>query len=391
MSGAALRPRFSPSRLGWESRLGTFVNEREPAVNWFFVRDVKPDGTGYFVGYERTGNRRVGFIGISGFRTDPVPFADWIPVRGSPISSIPFSIHSGHQWMLQVDRWDVPPRLVFVPAEKVLRKVDLGERTIETLLETQERILDVGIPWLASWASGHAAKEQPILARTNGQIYRLDQHNRTQTAFTIPTEADRRSPVAWYESNNGQSIAVFALDREPGVPPPNLTNHRVYRIAGDGAIQEQFELALQTGSFSGEISAWGVALAIPAPAILLAVDIGSLYMTPPLPGSRATLSKLVRDSGPALLAVLLGSLILAFVAWRRSRAFGFSRDQQIAWTVFVLLLGVPAYAGFLLHRRWPIRLPCPSCRANVPRDRVVCADCGTRFPVPALKGIEIYA
>ena len=57
------------------------MNEREPTVNWFFVHDGKPDGAGYFVGYERTSNRRVGFIGMSGFRTGPVPAADWIPVR----------------------------------------------------------------------------------------------------------------------------------------------------------------------------------------------------------------------------------------------------------------------------------------------------------------------
>ena len=55
------------------------MNEREPTVNWFFVRDEKPDGAGYFVAYERKSNRRVGFIGMSGFRIDPVPRADWIP------------------------------------------------------------------------------------------------------------------------------------------------------------------------------------------------------------------------------------------------------------------------------------------------------------------------
>ena len=51
------------------------MNEREPSVNWFFVHDGKPEGAGYFVGYERVSNRRVGFIGLSGFRSDPVPAA----------------------------------------------------------------------------------------------------------------------------------------------------------------------------------------------------------------------------------------------------------------------------------------------------------------------------
>ena len=95
------------------------MNEREPTVNWFFVHDGKPDGAGYFVGYERVSNRRVGFIGLSGFRADPVPADEWIPVRGelivdySQLSSAPVSINSGHAWVLRPDRWDVPPRLVY--------------------------------------------------------------------------------------------------------------------------------------------------------------------------------------------------------------------------------------------------------------------------------------
>ena len=98
--GAHGRHRASfPAQPGWAERLKAFVNEREPTVNWFFVHDGKPDGAGYFVGYERESNRRVGFIGLSGFRSDPVPAAEWIPVRGELIgpshwSSAPVWIYS---------------------------------------------------------------------------------------------------------------------------------------------------------------------------------------------------------------------------------------------------------------------------------------------------------
>ena len=57
--------------LSWERRLKVFVNDREPTVNWFFVHDGKPQGSGYFVGYEKVSNRRVGFIGLAGFRAQP--------------------------------------------------------------------------------------------------------------------------------------------------------------------------------------------------------------------------------------------------------------------------------------------------------------------------------
>ena len=57
----------------------------------------------------------------------------------------------------------------------------------------------------------------------------------------------------------------------------------------------------------------------------------------------------------------------------------------------MILFGLPAYVGYRLHRRWPIRLPCPHCQGLAPRDRTACAECGDGFPEPAGKGIEIFA
>ena len=94
---------------------------------------------------------------------------------------------------------------------------------------------------------------------------------------------------------------------------------------------------------------------------------------------------------PWLAAVLAMSTILAAVAWRRGRVFELSRRDQAVWVVFVLLFGLPAFAGLLLHRRRPAREPCPHCHARSARDRDTCAECGTSFPAPALRGTEIFA
>jgi hypothetical protein len=88
------------------------------------------------------------------------------------------------------------------------------------------------------------------------------------------------------------------------------------------------------------------------------------------------------DSNPA------GSREITVVLSEKSRL---SRRERGVWAGFVLLFGVPGCAGFLLHRRWPVREPCPHCQARVARDRDTCAECGMPFPVPVLKGIEIFA
>ena len=172
------------------------------------------------------------------------------------------------------------------------------------------------------------------------------------------------------------------------------TEQLVYRIAGDGAIEDQFAVDLQTGSSAPDkaTQAFLLALGLPVPAILFAIGLFLVIANDPPQSYPAAVTALLKDSWPSLLiAVLALSIVLAILVQRRSRAFGLSRREQIAWSVFVLLFGLPAYVGFRLYRRWPIRQPCPNCHAQAPRDRVACAECGMRFPDPSLKGIEIFA
>jgi hypothetical protein len=130
-------------------------------------------------------------------------------------------------------------------------------------------------------------------------------------------------------------------------------------------------------------------LGLPVPAVKFVVEL--LIAVVHAQSYPAALSALIRDSGLSLIIVFALSLILAILTWRRSRSFGLSKREQIAWMAFVLFFGVPAYVGFLLYRRWPIRQPCPNCQAHSPRDRTACAECGAPFPDPSLKGIEIFA
>ncbi len=101
MAGDHGRPGFFFGQIRWDQRLRVFITEHEPRVNWFFVHDGKAEGAGYFVGYESMSHRRVGFIGLSGFRSGPLPIDQWIPVRGqlaadySQWSSLPDSIYWG--------------------------------------------------------------------------------------------------------------------------------------------------------------------------------------------------------------------------------------------------------------------------------------------------------
>jgi hypothetical protein len=143
--------------------------------------------------------------------------------------------------------------------------------------------------------------------------------------------------------------------------------------------------------WSEESGTFLLAVAVPAPAIVIMFEPLRLMDVDPARSYPAAVSAMLKSSWPSLLVFGALALVLAMMAKRRSRVFGLSKREQFAWAVFVLLLGLPAYVGFLLSRRWPIRLLCPNCHARAPRDRSACAECGARFPAPALKGIEIFA
>jgi hypothetical protein len=390
VSGAHRTPDFLSSWLGWGQRLKPFMDEREPNANWFFMHDGRLDGAGYFAGYERVSNRRVGFIGLSGFRSQPPPSGEWIPVRGELIrdfsmwSSVPLSIYSGRIGVGRVERSDLAPRSVYVPSGKQLRLVDLAARTVTTVFEAQEPIESQGIPMLSNWSGGRATKEQPILVRTKHQIHALDHKHNVLKAFAIANEADRRSPAEWIELGDGQAIVAFSREGSPA-EPDDYTNLMAYRIANDGVILDRFEIALRSGSSRQNERAQAnlLAIGLPAPSILLLVDLVSAIEFGRIRDFPADLT--------AVIAVIALSSILAVMTWRRSRSFGLLKRERAAWLVFVLLFGLAAYVGFLLYRRWPTREPCPSCLAQAPRDRAECANCGARFPAPARKGTEIFA
>jgi hypothetical protein len=200
-------------------------------------------------------------------------------------------------------------------------------------------------------------------------------------------------PVQWYQIKSGRTIAVVAPVSSAG-QSDTVYKQSVYWITADGAIEDHFAVDLQTGSSAPDnaTQAYQLALALPVPAILFAIGLLLVLANDPPQSYPAAVTAMLKDSWPTLMiAVLALAIVMAILVQRRSRAFGHSRREQIAWSVFVLLFGLPAYVGFRLIRRWPTRQPCPNCHAQAPRDRVACAECGMRFPDPALKGIEIFA
>lgn len=389
---------FSP--LTWHQRIKVFLDERQPDAVWYFLHDGRSAGSGYFVGYERGSNRRIGYIGLSGPSEQPPRAEDRIPVRGELLhdyeswSSAGFGVYSMES-VGALDSQDLPPRLVHLPSGKLLRLVDLDARTVKTVFEAPELISSVGVPLLKSFASGFkSTSEPPILVMADRTIYRLDRAYDVKGTFTLPSEVEPQSLIIWYETAGGQAIVQCTVRSSEGDArgAEGATRVRLYRVARDGTVQETHDVSLRSGGNqpSEWAAIWLGVVSLPSPVVLIATGLIAAA-TNPARGAWAMILHLLRISWPALAAVLVLSLILAAITWRRSRAFGFSERECVSWSSFVLLFGVPGFVGFLAHRRWPVRLPCPHCQARTPRDRAACSACGEPFPPAPLKGNEVFA
>jgi hypothetical protein len=109
--------------------------------------------------------------------------------------------------------------------------------------------------------------------------------------------------------------------------------------------------------------------------------------------SKAEFDRVISDVAAAYLPPLaaLCLLSLALAIWTFRRQSGFSRHGAVAWAMFVFIWGVPGIVAYLLHRHWPASETCEKCGKLSPRDRDACLHCGTAFPPPAMKEIEIFA
>jgi hypothetical protein len=104
---------------------------------------------------------------------------------------------------------------------------------------------------------------------------------------------------------------------------------------------------------------------------------------------RYSFENMAKVSASPFAVIVAISLCLTIWCYRRHGLY--SEYGALAWAIFVFLFGAPGLIGYLLHRHWPVTEKCQHCGKITPLDRGACLHCGTEFPLPALKGIEVFA
>ncbi len=369
----------------------------ESPVYWYLIHDGEFDGTGYLAGYDRVSKLNVGYIGRDGFRSGkPLPGARF-SINGSMIGHGRGAIVSGrdYRWRDSVDlpgnggAARIPPWMVYLISGDQLLRIDLRERSVSALLESPRLQRITSVP--PSTTDESAEKPQPrgdlLALRTSDRILILDPGGSEHGRYVIP-EVLRDEGFKFYEL--GEETAMARLN--PSFAGDGTERHRFFRFDSRGNIQDEKSVDLPTMwqvNHSRMVCVIGTAVPVPVvatPTVFLQVS-DSYVDSGQFPSNVSALAQVLWDTWPGLLTINLLGAALAYVCYRRQKKF--DQPWTSVWVGFVFLFGLPGLVGYLFHRQWPVRLPCPTCNALVPRDRESCCECGEEFPEPARQGIEV--
>jgi hypothetical protein len=394
---AALPDRVSSGDTAWGERIRSFADGRTPAVFWYFVSDGRPNGAGYFVGYDSQSKGCVGYLGRAGFRADLPPADEQVPFAGptwgagarvychqhpSGPTEHPADRGTGRAPHGAVSGWDV----YVLGRDGKLYHADLQNRTVHVALDEPglrsaglvRGPLDVvkGTLWR-------------LAARTEDAVLLLDERGTVLKRFPIP-EALRGREVAFGETTGGEAV-MYA-----NTPFDEVATEVAYHIcwvSPDGRCREA-AVILPWAAPLRSMQAGG-ALVVPSPLVLaglIAVERTRELLSEGLAATfPEALARALTEFRPALLIAQLVSAGLALLCYRRQVRYGARGAERVAWPLFVLVLGLPGWVGYRFGRSWPALAACPACGTAAPQDRDGCARCTAEFPPPALRGTEVFA
>ncbi len=395
----AALPAGLPGRVGdalWGNRIRSFADGRSPAGYWYFIADGRPDGAGYFVGYDSKSSACLGHLGTAGFRAGPLPPEELLPFTG-PVGGLeprvlctqpyrgetdhPDENAAGQAPRGSLSTWDV----YVVGRDGKVYHADLHNRTLEVALD------EPGLRSAAVTLGVHdPVRGTPhyLAVRTDDAVLVLDERGGLRKRWPVPASFRGRE-LHYAETSGGEALLCWNGPYDSLVPE---VEYHLAWVSADGRCREAGVTlpnagATKTPALAGAVfpSPLGLAgyLACERAGQLLNEGLSATYPD-------ALARALTEFRSALLIAVLVGGG-LAALCYRRQVRYGAGAAERVVWPLFVLALGLPGWVGYRFGRSWPVLEACPGCGARAPRDRGDCARCAAEFPPPALKGTEVFA
>lgn len=383
--------------LSWDQRIHSFADGQMPTGYWYFICDGRRDGAGYFVGYDSESHACLGYLGRAGSREGPLPVEELIPFSGAvprfsgrllctqedniPPTEHPWNRRAGRAAHGSPSTWDV----YVLGRDGKLYHADLQKRTIQVAFDSSPVLsaaLTAGVP-----DAVHGTPHQPTV-RTEDAVLVLDERGGVRKQYPIP-ECLRGRDIHFGETHTGETVMY---SNSPEDILASEVEYRICRVDAAGHCRQTTTVLPFVGM---EWSVPWAGVVVPSP-LGLAGTVAAVRPSMLRDEGLATtdseaLGRALTEFWPALAVAQLLALGFAVLCYRRQLRYGVSRGERIVWPLFVLLLGLPGWIGYRFGRRWPVLEKCPTCGDAAPRDRGECVRCTAEFPLPALKGTEVFA
>jgi hypothetical protein len=372
---------------GRHARVTCYADGLSPRTYWYFVTDGLPGGAGWFEGFDRESKRRVGYLGVGGFRETPPDGDDCF--RAAP-GDFPQPLGWEHQRQNEDSHRAAPPHrdslasweVAVCCAGKVYR-VDLRAREVRLVVQDPQLRM---VSLLIDDPFDPRGSPFRLAIRLDEAIVVLDREGRALGRYAIaPALRDKGFILS---QSRSRAVVMWRHD------PAKSLGQRLWRICWsplDGPYRES-ELMLRDADFA-LLPLQG--LMLPSPLLVCgSVAFGrtrTLLQYEHATTFSEAFARALADYWPALLVAQVIATVLSLLCYLRQRRYAAGRGECIGWALFVIVLGLPGWVGYRFCRSWPPLERCPGCDGVVPRDRDACARCEAAFPAPALRGTEVFA
>ena len=226
-----------------------------------------------------------------------------------------------------------------------------------------------------------------LAIRTAAEVIVIDPSGGARLVYPIPPAIGQRSMGLLQLSDD------TLLVRVDGKTVAGSSPHDLYWLRPGGEVQRHERLSLQgnVAPISDRMASVLAGIAAPLPVAWVVGVMAIAPLAQLASGETPDYASALSGSLSALWPGLLLSCLLAGLAiWlcvRRQRQYAMTSTRT--WVVVMLLMGLPAFLGYLFHCAWPTRISCPACGKAVPPDRDACPQCQVPYPEPEPTGIEV--
>ena len=228
--GSDIEVNYDFPGLKWKDRLimahhgitTTHQPTKRPEENWYFLHDGRLNGVGYFVGYDSATNRRIGYIGLNGFRRNEPPQAEQFPVNGQRMEyhdAVAFQLSYSEQsfFIGGVPDFDfsaavpeLPSHEEYVLTDNGLMRVDFAARSTAfvrkdpTIVSAALGLINARTP--PQHVDEAATDKAALFVRTPDRILLLNLNGKEMQAYHLPKEL-RNEPVTWFQLAGNAAVA----------------------------------------------------------------------------------------------------------------------------------------------------------------------------------------